>query len=785
MGADAVTPALPPGFVLDGAPPLPAGFVLDAGPSAAQFQQPPNLLERAAHGVNNVWSAAKQKYLMATDPAAAQAYTQQMNEDEAIYQRGLDKGAQQAAGDLPPGPARDLVTRFVKQDTPSELGQSMMLAPTMFAGGGPVVGGAVQGAVSGFLTPTQKPSWFDTAVNTAKGAGTGAVIGGVAGAKPAAPAALPAEMQARVDAMKAVGVDNPPLPAITRAPQDWYNFVELGKQDGKPKDAFVAAGQQVNDALSQVLPGMRGAETSPYAAAEQAREGVQQFARQEQGKVSQAYTAAQEAEGRGDFVNPKPFFDSVDQLLETHSDVIPAPVAQRIEALRQSTQETPAPAAFVKPKVDAGKDDIITAIRKLGGLNPDDERIGQSFVTGNPFNGDPRLGPVWSRPIAGQKTGIGGIERGKSLDDMAQALHEQGYISGRNELDEVLDKIADSTMGTPQYSSYFDHDAAARAADPLVGTLDRLADVLYTRNQPKQPAAVPFTVGEAAKLYDLVTKRMSNAPDGQVRYAGGQIKQALADTFAQSPEAAGAAGTAFRDAVAKARERFQALEPAPINRLSKLDEANPAFFANLFQSGKPGEISALYSMLQKTAPDAAQAMRSQLLDYLHGKATQSANGRFSGAALGKAIDQVGPERLAAVLSPAELARLQQLRTASEALTVAPDMAGVNTSNTASAAGNMLRKVAGAVGPVAGAGIGGFIHHQFPDLPGLLPEMAGAALGTAGQRIAASADARRMAQMLNPNLQQLARAQQPKQSILAQLLMQQRTPIDRLLPLLAQ
>src|SRR5207237_10270389 len=78
------------------------------------------------------------------------------------------------------------------------------------------------------------------------------------------------------------------------------------------------------------------------------------------------------------------------------------------------------------PGVNPATDDIVTAVRKLGGINPNDEAVG-SLAKANPFNPDPRFGPVWRQP-GYTGSGVTGTSSGHSLDRMAELLSQYGYV---------------------------------------------------------------------------------------------------------------------------------------------------------------------------------------------------------------------------------------------------------------------------------------------------------------------------------------------------------------------
>lgn len=168
-----------------------------------------------------------------------------------------------------------------------------------------------------------------------------------------------------------------------------------------------------------------------------------------------------------------------------------------IEVPRVREAAPAAPAATRSRAVEPTKDDVIVAIRKLGGIDPADEAVG-SLARANPFPNDPQLGPVWRR--AGYaNSAASGTRTGHSLDRMAQMLADYGYpVNGP---DDVMNAIADATLtGQPMRSTYFDHAAEARAQDPLASSIDRLVEKLDAKGKAPE-APVDFQGGGVRLLH--------------------------------------------------------------------------------------------------------------------------------------------------------------------------------------------------------------------------------------------------------------------------------------------
>lgn len=135
--------------------------------------------------------------------------------------------------------------------------------------------------------------------------------------------------------------------------------------------------------------------------------------------------------------------------------------------------------------VDVNKDDLVTAIRKLGGINPQTD-VTTALAQGNPFGPHPSFGPVWRKPAYGTSASNKTVV-GHNIDDMAGKLYEHGYIP-EPDLNYVMDAIADASLGRPTFSRYRD----APVSDPLTLAIDRLTQQLEAKRAPREaPPAAP------------------------------------------------------------------------------------------------------------------------------------------------------------------------------------------------------------------------------------------------------------------------------------------------------
>lgn len=168
---------LPPGFQL-GAPPdpgaLPPGFVVASRTQPIQ-QEAPGLLERIGHGADRTLGGIHQAFLelkntVAPSDKSAQDlkdYTDNLNEDERLYQKGRGPNAGMDWASIAGG---------------AGMASPLVLLPGAGTGVLARVGmGALQGGVDTAAQPTSTGSLWDRTKNTAMGAVTGGVAAPIAG----------------------------------------------------------------------------------------------------------------------------------------------------------------------------------------------------------------------------------------------------------------------------------------------------------------------------------------------------------------------------------------------------------------------------------------------------------------------------------------------------------------------------------------------------------------------------------------------------------------------------
>jgi hypothetical protein len=145
---------------------------------------------------------------------------------------------------------------------------------------------------------------------------------------------------------------------------------------------------------------------------------------------------------------------------------------------------------------------------------------------------------------------------------------------------------------------------------------------------------------------------------------------------------------AFAGARAAARERFAMLDnPATQRALNALGELSQGRTAQSFLKSQvidapAQDVTSLVSTLGRLGKDGEQALnslRAGIVQHLEAKAVNPSSGQVSGAALNRAMREIGEAKLVAVLGPGRMKRLESLARASLDATYSPPYSAVNTS----------------------------------------------------------------------------------------------------------
>jgi hypothetical protein len=170
------------------------------------------------------------------------------------------------------------------------------------------------------------------------------------------------------------------------------------------------------------------------------------------------------------------------------------------------------------------------------------------------------------------------------------------------------------------------------------------------------------------------------------------VQRSIQDGAGASADGTGAAQLAAAARQA-ARQRFNLIDQVPLYKAAITGQEPDGVIAKYILRGNAGEIGTTMKLLGQTDQQAAAAVKGSVLDsikraVLNGSTDE--NGIFSQAALKKVIsDPNSLARLQQVLSPEESTTLKRLSEVAENALLAPKAAAVNTSNTASAAANMI------------------------------------------------------------------------------------------------
>lgn len=221
-----------------------------------------------------------------------------------------------------------------------------------------------------------------------------------------------------------------------------------------------------------------------------------------------------------------------------------------------------------------------------------------------------------------------------------------------------------------------------------------------------------LTHGKSEELIKIINARLRATTDGNERMALGIIKDNLSKEVDRSiDEMTGligngssdggliAAKDAWSEARNAARQRFETLEKTPMLKAAT-DGMEPDKALNKYiLNGNAADIVRTVDVLRST-PGGDQAiadMQGAVIENFLGKATGANNGAFSPAGLNRAINSFGDQRLRALFTPEQIARLNDIRQVADILVQQPLGAHVNHSNTGSV---IIKQLLGIVGGVS-------------------------------------------------------------------------------------
>lgn len=285
--------------------------------------------------------------------------------------------------------------------------------------------------------------------------------------------------------------------------------------------------------------------------------------------------------------------------------------------------------------IDTETDDIVTAIRKLGGISKSST---QGDWNGLEFVGNPRFGPVFRN------------DGGQGTDEIVSQLQHHGYLNPGDDWSALWDKLADASRGTGSQDSLFSAFRQFKESEtPLDITLKRLTERLDTpQAAPGEPTRL-FKPGEQIPLAGKSPIDMDN----YVALRSNLGKKAFeAGEFSPSGSVYKQATNAFDNAaqrqhpeldLPRQRQNYQIekmLEPAldtatgnyDLNKIARIvnKPGNREAIANLGERGQALIDLATMSKYVKTPSDSGTAANQLALKI----ATGGAGGAGAGAGMG-------------------------------------------------------------------------------------------------------------------------------------------------------
>ena len=224
---------------------------------------------------------------------------------------------------------------------------------------------------------------------------------------------------------------------------------------------------------------------------------------------------------------------------------------------------------------------------------------------------------------------------------------------------------------------------------------------------------IPLNVSTAEQLKTNIAaevRKAQRAGDGNAVRALGIVRDSLENTPIAG-EIGEQALTAFNAARGAARQRFGEIESNPALSAA-IDDVAPDKFFNKYVLSAPARD--LQRMLD-AAPDQADVVRAQVVDYLKSKALSGASdevGRFSQAGYNKALKQIGETKLRQLFPAEEVAQLKSIGNVASYIQAQPAGSAVNNSGTGAAVMNLLSNLAGRVGRLPGVNLARDSVQQF-------------------------------------------------------------------------
>lgn len=226
---------------------------------------------------------------------------------------------------------------------------------------------------------------------------------------------------------------------------------------------------------------------------------------------------------------------------------------------------------------------------------------------------------------------------------------------------------------------------------------------------------IPLNISTSEQIKSTLAeagRTAKRAGDGNTERAIGIVRDALEDVK-PAVQLGQEAQTAFNAARKAARDRFTAIESNPAMKAAIDDMAPDKFFNKFVLSAPARDVKKMLD----AAPDQADAVRAQVVDYLKSKALSGAEdevGRFSQSGYNKALKSIGETKLRQLFPAEEVAQLKSIGNVASYIQAQPAGSAVNNSNTGAAVMNLLSNLSGRVGRLPGINLARDSVQQFSD-----------------------------------------------------------------------
>ena len=227
-----------------------------------------------------------------------------------------------------------------------------------------------------------------------------------------------------------------------------------------------------------------------------------------------------------------------------------------------------------------------------------------------------------------------------------------------------------------------------------------------------------LTHGKSEELVKVLNKRLRTTTDGNERYAFGIIKDNLQKEVDRTIDEMGAmlpngdidgglagAADAWQTARGAARQRFEDIENTPALKAA-IDGVEPDNAFNKYVlNANAADIVRMVDTLKKT-PNGQQNIadiQGATIEHLLEQATKSNNGEFSPHGLNRAINSLGENRMKAIFTPEQIARINDIKKVADILVQQPLGAHVNHSNTANVLIKQLLGIVSLAGKIPAVG----------------------------------------------------------------------------------